>query len=71
MSDRMARLIAENQALRAERDRAREEVGFEKGIKNSIREELYNFIQLRTEALARAEAAEARLAAVEALADEW
>lgn len=42
----------EIERLTAERDKAREDCGFQKGLKESIHSELNTFIRLRTEALA-------------------
>jgi hypothetical protein len=52
---------AEIERLTSERDRAREECGFEKGLKESIRHELGVFIDLKRDAEARLDALESDL----------
>jgi DNA repair exonuclease SbcCD ATPase subunit len=50
--------------LVAERDKAREECGHEKAMRASIREEMYRWIEA-------ARTAEAKVSAIEALAERW
>ena len=57
---------AEVERLREERDRARAVCGHEKAMRRYLHDELSNWIGLRSEALDRAEAAEARVVELEA-----
>lgn len=78
VSEMASRLIESEAAvarLTVERDKAREDCGFEKGMRAALRVELDMFIRLNMESTARAEVAEQALtdykAAVETILAEW